>query len=85
MKNKKTEILKKIQPVFWKVFNNKKLKINFNSSSKSIVSWDSLAQINLVIGIEKLLEVKFSVSELVNTENVGQMIDLILKKKNEKL
>ena len=29
-KNKKKEILKKIQPIFCKVFDNKKLKINYN-------------------------------------------------------
>tara|TARA_B100001964_G_C14009895_1_gene498811 strand:+ start:109 stop:360 length:252 start_codon:yes stop_codon:yes gene_type:complete len=83
MKNKKKEILKKIQPIFCKVFDNKKLKINYNSSSSTIRQWDSLAQINLIIDIEKLLKVKFSVTEL-DLQNVGEMIDLIIKK-NEKL
>ena len=54
MKNKKEEILKMIQPVFCKVFNNKNLKINYNSSPVTINKWDSLAQINLIIGIENL-------------------------------
>ena len=82
MKNKKKEILKKIQPIFWKVFDNKKLRINYNSSAKTIKQWDSLAQINLVVGVEKLLKIKFSVSELANLKNVGEMIDLILVKNN---
>ena len=85
MKNKKKEILKKIQPIFYKVFDNKKLRINYNSSTKTIKQWDSLAQINLVVGIEKLLRIKFSVSELASLKNVGEMIDLILVKNNEKL
>ena len=84
MKNKKKKILKKIQPIFCKVFDNKKLKINYNSSSGTISQWDSLAQINLIVGIERLLKVKFSVSELANLQNVGEMVDLIIKK-NEKL
>jgi len=81
MENSKTKILKIIQPIFCRVFENKKLKINYKSSSSTIKGWDSLAQINLVVGVEKLLKVKFSVSELSNLENVGQMIDLIIKKK----
>ena len=82
MKNKRKEILKKIQPIFHKVFDNKKLRINYNSSAKTIKQWDSLAQINLVVGVEKLLKIKFSVSELANLKNVGEMIDLILVKNN---
>ena len=85
MKNKKKEILKKIQPIFYKVFDNKKLRINYNSSTKTIQQWDSLAQINLVVSIEKLLRIIFSVSELASLKNVGEMIDLILVKNNEKL
>ncbi len=81
MKNNKKEILKKIEPIFHKVFENKKIKLKFTSSSKNIPRWDSLAQINLVIGIEKLLKIKFNVSELSSLKNVGEMIDLIMKKK----
>ena len=81
MKNKKKEILKVIQPVFCKVFNNKNLKINYNSSPLTINKWDSLAQINLIISIERLIKIKFSVSDLANTQNVGEMIDLIIAKK----
>jgi|TARA_Y100000310_G_C20544786_1_gene745082 acyl carrier protein len=82
VKNKRKEILKKIQPIFHKVFDNKKLRINYNSSAKTIKQWDSLAQINLVVNVEKLLKIKFSVSELANLKNVGEMIDLILVKNN---
>ena len=80
MKNKKEEMLKMIQPVFCKVFNNKNLKINYNSSPLTINKWDSLAQINLIIGIERLIKFKFSVSDLANLQNVGEMIDLIIAK-----
>ena len=85
MENKK-EILMKIQPIFQEVFNNKKLKINYDSSPETINKWDSLSQINLIVCIEKLLKVKFNVSELGTLHNVGNIIDLIIKKKNyEKL
>ena len=85
MKNKKKEILEKVKPVFFKVFDNKNIKIDYDSSPETIARWDSLAQINLIVGIEKLMKIKFSVSELANLKSVGEIVDLILTKKNEKL
>ena len=81
MKNKKKEILEKIKPVFFKVFDNKNIKIDYDSSPETIARWDSLAQINLIVGIEKLMKIKFSVSELANLKNVGEIVDLVLNKK----
>ena len=80
MKNKE-EILKKISPIFIKIFKNKKLKIKLNSSAKNIKNWDSLAHINIILNIERMFKIKFKVSEIAELKNVGEMIDLILKKK----
>ena len=80
MENKK-KILIKIQPIFQEVFNNKKLKINYDTSPEIINKWDSLSQVNLIVGIEKLLKVKFNVSELGALYNVSNIIDSIIKKK----
>ena len=51
MKNEKKEILEKIQPIFFKVFGNENIKIDYDSSPETIEQWDSLAQINLIVGI----------------------------------
>ena len=80
MKNKE-EILKKISPIFIKIFKNKKLKIKFNSSAKNIKNWDSLAHINIILNIERMFKITFKVSEIAELKNVGEMVDLILKKK----
>lgn len=77
MKNK---ILEKIKPIFFKVFNNKKIKLNFKSSSKTIKNWDSLAQITLILNIERIFKIKFKSSEISGLKDVGEMIDLIIKK-----
>lgn len=77
----KDEILKKISPIFLKIFKNKKLKITFKSSAKNIKNWDSLAHINIILNIEQMFKIKFKVSEIAELKNVGEMIDLILKKK----
>ena len=80
MKNKE-EILKKISPIFIKIFKNKKLRIKFNSSAKNIKNWDSLAHINIILNIERMFKIKFKVSEIAELKNLVEMVDLILKKK----
>ena len=83
MKNKK-KILDKLKPLFEKVFKNKKLNIKNSSSSKTIREWDSLAQMTLILNIEREFKIRFSATEISSLKNVGEMIDLILTK-NEKL
>jgi acyl carrier protein len=80
MKNKKI-ILDKLKPIFFKVFKNKKVNLKNSSSAKTIKNWDSLAQITLVLNIEREFKIRFKVSEISSLKNVGEMIDLILKKK----
>ena len=77
---KKEKVLKKLKLIFFEIFKNKKLKINFNSSANTIKNWDSLAQINIVLATEKLFKVKFSVTEVSELKNVGEIIDRIIKK-----
>jgi acyl carrier protein len=83
MKNKK-QILGKLKPIFFKVFKNKKLKVKISSSAKNIKNWDSLIQITLVLNIEREFKIRFKANEISELKNVGEMIDLILKK-NAKL
>ena len=80
MKNKKI-ILEKLIPIFLKVFNNKKIKINLKSSAATIKNWDSLAHITIVLNIEKMFKIKFAISEIAELKNVGEIINLIIKKK----
>jgi acyl carrier protein len=77
----KSKILAQITVLFQKYFNNKKIKIKLSTSAKNIKEWDSLAQVGLIILIEKKYNIKFSVNEVNNLSNIGEMIELIYKKK----
>ncbi len=76
--NKK--ILKDLNKIFISYFNNKKIILSNKTTAKNIKAWDSLAQISLIILIEKKFKMKFSVREVENLSNVGDMIKLIEKK-----
>ncbi len=75
------DILKELQPIFQDVFDDETLEITDKTTAADIEEWDSLAQIRLVVAIEKQFGIKFAFGELQNTSNVGDMIKLIQKKR----
>ena len=49
-------------------------------SSSSIIEWDSMANMELVVKIEEVFEVQFSFEELIELENWGNYKAAIKKK-----
>ena len=76
----KEELLNIVQEIFRDIFDNESLIIDLTTNSSDIDDWDSLNHINLVVAIEKEIEIKFNFEELALMKNVGEMLDLILKK-----
>ncbi|HFU75048.1 MAG TPA: acyl carrier protein [Arcobacter sp.] len=77
----KEEILAKIEEIFRDVFNDDSLTISYDTNADDIEEWDSFNHINLVAAIEKAFNIKFALGELQELENVGDMIDLMIKEK----
>ena len=74
------KIINNLNKIFRSYFNNEKINLNKKTTSKNIKAWDSLAQISLIILIEKKFKIKFLVKEVETLSNVGDMINLINKK-----
>jgi acyl carrier protein len=74
------EILEQLQGIFHDVFDDDSLIIIRDTCADDIEDWDSLAQINLIVAIEKEFKAKFSLVELLTLSNVGDMVDLIMSK-----
>ena len=71
------EILKIVNEIFIDVFDDNSLNIKEDTNADDIEDWDSLANINLVVAMEKEFNIKFVITEIEALENVGDMIDLI--------
>ncbi len=78
MKHK--EVLEAIHSIFHEIFDDENLTITDEMNADDIDEWDSLAQINLVVEMEKKFTVKFYLDELQDLKNVGDMVRLILLK-----
>lgn len=77
------EIKERLQEIFRDIFDDEKLEIREEMSAKDIEEWDSLAQINLIIGIEKEFGVKFNLEEVSKLKNIGEMLIQIESKLGE--
>ena len=77
------EIFEEVVEIFREVFDDEDLEINDNTNSDDIEEWDSLENINLMVLMEKTFHIKFQISEIGDLENVGDMLDLIMKKVSE--
>ena len=74
------KIFKELQPIFQDMFDDDELVVTDETNAAQIEDWDSLAQIRLIVAIEKHFSIKFVFEELQNLNNVGEMVDLIQKK-----
>ncbi len=74
------EVFEKLNEVFRDVFEDDDITVNDTTTAADIDDWDSLEHINLVNAIEQEFEIKFSMGEIVTMKNVGEMVDIILKK-----
>ncbi len=78
------EIMEKVNEIFRDVFDDDTLVITDETNSDDIEDWDSLEHISLIISMEKEFGLKFDIKEVNKLENVGQMVDMIRNKLDEK-
>ncbi|NCC08523.1 MAG: acyl carrier protein [Clostridia bacterium] len=75
------EIFDAVQDIFRDNFDDDTLVITRETNSDDIEDWDSLEQINLLTAMEKKFGLKFKLEDVRGLENVGDLLDLIVKLK----
>jgi len=73
------EVMGLLHPIFRDVFDDDELIIEANTTANDIDGWDSLTHIRLVITIEKAFDLRFTAAEISELENVGEMVELIVR------
>lgn len=71
------EIYERLNEVFQDVFDDASLTVTPNTTASDIEDWDSLSHITLVAAVEDEFRMKFSMKEVVEMKNVGEMVTLI--------
>jgi len=71
------DTLSQLRLIFREYFDEDDLVIERDTSASDIEEWDSLAQVGLVITIEKQFGMRFSKLDMDRLHNIGDMVDLI--------
>lgn len=74
------EIYEQLNVIFQDVFDDDDITVEDSTSAKDVSGWDSMAHINLVVGVEQEFNIKFKTSEVAQLGNVGEFVDLIQTK-----
>lgn len=74
------EVYERLNAVFQDVFDDETITVNDGTTANDIEEWDSLEHINLIVAVEEEFGIKFGMGEVNGMKNVGEMVDIILKK-----
>lgn len=77
------QILFKLNNIFQDVFDDDDIQVNDLTTAYDIEEWDSLEHINLIAAVEKYFNIEFTIVEVTNIENVGQLVNIIMRKINK--
>ncbi len=76
----KSDILEQMSGIFKDVLENDTIVVKEETTGDDVEEWDSLTHLQIVMAIEKHFKIKFTSSEIINFDNVGDMCDGILEK-----
>ncbi len=75
----RSEIFEKLNEIFIDVLDLDECVLTEDTSADDIEDWDSLSHIQLIVAVEKAFHIHFASAEIMRWQNVGQMVDSILK------
>ena len=71
------EIFAKLNKIFQKVFDDRSITVNRQTTADDIEDWDSIEHITLIGAVETAFKMKFKMKEVSSMKNVGEMVDII--------
>ncbi len=75
------DVLDAVTQIMRQVFEAPDLAVTRESSAQTIRGWDSLNHVALILGVESHFKLKFRASEIASLKNVGELTDLIARRK----
>lgn len=73
------EMLKKVNEIFWDVFDDDSIVVTEETTAADIEDWDSLTHITLISEVENEFDFTFAMKDVLGMKNVGEMLDIIEK------
>lgn len=74
------EILEVLNKIIKDVLDDDSFEIGMETTASDHADWDSLAQINIIVAIEGQFKIKFSLNEMKQFANVGDVVRITKSK-----
>lgn len=75
------DLMEPLTAIFRETFDDAGIVISAATTARDIDGWDSLSNIELIVAIEAEFGVRFSSAEIADLSNVGDLMDLITRKR----
>ena len=72
-----TQILEKLSEILKELFDDDTLKVTRELKASDVEEWDSLMHVRLLIETESVFKVKLSLSQTLNFNKLGDLVDTI--------
>lgn len=76
----RAEILARFEPIFRDLFDDYDGPVSETLTAAQVEQWDSLANVQLMVMIEKAFGIKFATGEIAGLKNLGALADLVATK-----
>ncbi len=73
-------LLKQVEEICRKVFGDPGLVITASSSAGTVAQWDSMTNLILIDELENKFNVKFSLDDILDAQNIGDLCTVIKSK-----
>lgn len=80
-----TTIWNKLTQVFRDTFEDDQITVVPQTTAKDIEGWDSLGHIQLLVAVEKAFGMRFNTGEVAGLANVGEMVNLIASRAQDRV
>lgn len=79
----KEEALAAVLKVARQVLDDDEIEFDLTTQIRDISDWDSLNNMHIVVRLEKMLGLDFNQSDFEGMTTIGQLVELILRRKAE--
>ena len=74
------EVLSRIEPIMRDLFDEYDGPVTPSLTARDVEQWDSLANVQLVVMVEKAFGVKFAIGEITRLKDLGALVDLVAER-----
>ena len=74
------EAIARIEPIFRDLFDEYDGPVAANLTARDVEQWDSLANIQLVVMVEKAFGIRFAAADIKSMKTLGTLAELVVAK-----